>query len=135
MKIQRPQLPPAPSKVEGLTPQEIAQKIASEGLKGTVEKAIESGGHEYRAHYKKLLESKQGSFRKGIGRFQSTEAEADTFLEEIYNNLPAFFKKMVDDTVEEQAGLNGLSRKHKDELRRELANVIDQEIRLKGKFA
>lgn len=132
MKIQRPQLPPVPSR---LTPQEIAQKIASEGLKSTVEKAIDAGGHEYRAHYKKLLESKKSPIRRGISRFQATEADADTFLEEVYNNLPAFFKKMVDDTVEEQAQLNSLSQKHKDELRRELANVIDQEIRLKGKFA
>ena len=118
-----------------ISAQELAQKIANEGLKGAVDKAIESSEKEYRTHYKKLLESKKSPFQKGVSRFQSTEAESAAFLEEIYNNLPLFFRKMIDDAVEEQSKTNKLSQKHKDELKRELANVIDQELRLKGKFA
>jgi len=117
-----------------VTPQELAQEIAGKGgLKGAVEKAIESGEKEYRAQFKRLFESKR-PMAKGIGRFQSTEADTVAFLEGIYQNLPSFFKKMIDDAVEEQARFNKLSQKHKEELRRELANVIDQEIRLKGKL-
>lgn len=127
VKIQKP--------VVAITPQELAQKIAHEGLKGVVEKAIESGEKEYRAHFKRLLESRKGQFGKGIGRFQPTETDTATFLEEIYQGLPSFFRRMIDDAVDEQGRMNSLSQKHKDELKRELANVIDQEIRLKGKFA
>jgi len=123
-----------PKSATAITPQELAQKIANEGMKGAVEKAIESGEKEYRAQFKKLLESRQKS-QKGVTRFRATEADANAFLDEIYSNLPSFFKKMIDSAVEEQARLNNLSKKHQDELRRELADVIDQEIRLKGKFA
>ena len=126
LKVQKP--------IVAINPQELAQKIASEGLKGAVEKAIESSEKDYRAHYKKLLETPKTA-TKGIKRFNISEAEAEEFLERIYQNLPSFFKKMVDDAVEEQASVNSLTQKHKDELKRELANVIDQELRLKGKFA
>ncbi len=127
-KIQRP--------IVSINPQELAQRIATEGgLKGILDKAIESSSNEYRSTYKKLLESKRNPFKKGVKRFQATEADTISFLEEVYQNIPSFFKKMIDDAVEEQAEMNGLSQKHKDELRRELANVIDQELRLKGKFA
>ncbi|MBI2974794.1 MAG: hypothetical protein HYY43_04320, partial [Deltaproteobacteria bacterium] len=71
----------------------------------------------------------------GVKRFQATEADSAEFLEEVYQNLPTFFKKMIDDAVLEQANINKLSKKHQDELKRELADVIDQELRLKGKFA
>lgn len=126
-KIQKP--------LTAITPQELAQKIANEGLRGAVDKAVEASEKEYRAHYKKLLESKKSSTRGITSRFRTTEADADQFLDQVYANLPAFFKKMIDDAVEEQGKFNGLSEKHKLELKRELSNVIDQELRLKGKFA
>lgn len=117
-----------------INPQELAQKVANEGLKGSVDKAIESSEKEYRAHYKKLLESKN-PMSQGLSRFKATESDANSFLEEVYHNLPSFFQKMIDDAVEEQAKLNNLNEKHKKELKLELADVIDQEIKLKGKFA
>jgi len=126
-KVQKP--------IVAINPQELAQRIANDGLKGAVEQAIGASEKEYRAHYKKLLESKKSPFSKGVSRFQATESDAIDFLEEVYNNLPSFFKRLVDDAVEEQARLNSLTQRHKDELRRELADVIDQELRLKGKFA
>lgn len=125
-KIQKP--------IVAINPQELARKIANEGLKGAIDRAIEASDKDYRTNYKKLLESRK-SQPKGISRFKITEADAEQFLEEIYQNLPSFFRKMIDDAVEEQAEANKLTQKHKDELRRELANVIDQELRLKGKFA
>lgn len=121
-------------KAIAINPHELAQKVANEGLKGTVDKAIEASEKEYRTHYKKLLESKK-TMAKGISRFSPTEADSVSFLEDVYQNLPPFFKKMVNDAVEEQAKINKLTEKHQQELRLELANVIDQEIRLKGKFA
>jgi hypothetical protein len=127
VKIQKP--------VVAITPQELAQKIAGEGLKGAIEKAIESGEKEYRAHFKRLLESRRSPFAKGVGRFQPSEADAESFMEGIYQGLPSFFRRMIDDAVDEQGRVNGLSQRHKQELKHELANVIDQEIRLKGKFA
>jgi lipopolysaccharide biosynthesis regulator YciM len=118
-----------------VSPHELAQKIANEGFKGAVEQAISGSEKEYRAQYKKLLESKKKAFAPGVNRFQSTEADSVEFLEEIYQNLPSFFKKMIDDAVSEQAKFNKLSQKHQNELKHELADVIDQELRLKGKFA
>lgn len=123
-KIQKP----------AINPQELAQKVANEGLKASVDKAIESSEKEYRSSYKKLLESK-GFGKKSIGRFQRTEVEVAEFLDHVYESLPDLFRKMIDDAVDEQSTMNKLTQKHKDELRRELANVIDQELRLKGKFA
>lgn len=126
VKIQKP--------VVSINPQELAQRIASEGLKGAVERAIEGSEKDYRAHYKKLLESNKTA-PKGVRRFSVSEADAEEFLEQIYQNLPSFFRRMIDDAVEEQSDLSKLTQRHKDELKRELANVIDQELRLKGKFA
>jgi len=100
-----------------------------------VEQAIGSSEKEYRAHFKKLLEGRKKGLPKGISRFQATQADAMSFLEEVYETLPNLFRKMIDDAVEEQSRINNLSEKHKHELKLELANVIDQEIRLKGKFA
>ncbi|MBI2341523.1 MAG: hypothetical protein HYU98_02160 [Deltaproteobacteria bacterium] len=117
-----------------VSPHELAQKIANEGFKGAVEQAISGSEKEYRAQYKRLLESKK-AFAPGVKRFQATEADSAEFLEEVYQNLPTFFKKMIDDAVLEQANINKLSKKHQDELKHELADVIDQELRLKGKFA
>lgn len=117
-----------------ITPQQIAQKVADEGLKASVDKAIESGEKEYRAQYKKLLESKGLAKKAGV-RFKQTETDVQEFLEQVYQNLPAIFKKMIDSAVEEQAKINNLTKHHQEELKRELANVIDQEFRLKGKFA
>lgn len=117
-----------------ITPQELAQKLATDGFKGVVEKAIQHGEKEYRARYQKLLQpSKNRS--TGIGRFKTGEAEAMAFLEDVYQNLPAFFKKMIEDAVEEQGQRNGMNEKQKKLLRLELADVIDQEIRLKGRLA
>lgn len=124
-----------PKSIVAVNPQELAQKIANEGFKGAVEKAIESSEKDYRAKYKRLLESSRKQQSKGISRFKSSEAETEEFLEQVYQNLPPFFRRMIDDAVGEQSKINKLTQKHKDELRRELANVIDQEIRIKGKFA
>src|SRR3989338_534575 len=87
-----------------ITPQELAQKIASEGMKGAVDKAIEISEKEYRAHYKRLLELKKPM--QGIQRFRPTEADSEKFMEEVYKNLPSFFKKMIDSAVEEQARIS-----------------------------
>lgn len=116
-----------------VNPQEIAQKVAKEGLKGAIDKAISASGDEYRTSYKKLLESK-GFTKTGIARFKHSETDVAKFLDEIYQSLPNIFKGMIDKAVDEQTNINKLTQEHKNELRRELANVIDQELRLKGKF-
>lgn len=117
-----------------ISPQELAQKVANGGLKDAINNAIGASGQDYRKQLSKLLDSKKLA-GKGMNRFKPTEADATDFLEEVYQSLPSFFQKMIDDAVEEQARLNKLTEKHKKELRLELANVISQEIEFKGKFA
>jgi len=127
IKINRP--------VEPLTPQQIAQKVAKDGLRGAVEQAISRSGDDYRSQFKKMLESKRPATPQGAQRFRAGAADSEAFLEQVYQHLPPFFKRMVDDAVEEQSKLHNLNDSQRRELALELANVIDSELRLKGKFA
>ncbi len=122
-----------PKPIIPLTPQQIAEQVAKGGLKSALEKAVEASSEEYRAKYKELLESK-GLKRKDFSRFKSTEADVARFLDTVYDNLPSIFQKMVDDAVEEQSSFHNLTDEHKNDLRRELSNIIDQELRLKGRL-
>ena len=121
--------------VSTLTPQQIAQKVANEGLKGAIEHAISRSGDDYRTQFKKILDSKRPATTLGAQRFRAGAADAEAFLEQVYEHLPHFFKKLVDDAVEEQGRLHNLTNEQRRELTLELANVIDSELRLKGKFA